>query len=394
MQPSEDNRVNTDMIYLTFADQPSGVFTSQVIDVCKYIDQSFPVKIKLVAFISVRDFSENKKKIVKEHPGALVLPMLPRLSNWHLNRITLFMACLFLRPAGIIARGVLAANLALSVKNSGLVKKVCYDGRGAIAAEWNEYTVTPDERLKAAIPELEKKAVLKSDFRIAVSSRLVNYWNEKYNYNGSAHVVIPCTLGYGFSGTLPAPEEIVSTRRSMGFAPDDLVMVYSGSTAGWQSFSILETFLTPVLRADRKNKVLFLSKPDKSISRLKESFPGQVSEIWVSHREVQQVLSACDYGILIREESVTNKVASPTKFAEYLSAGLAVLISDHIGDYSDFVVNNGCGYLIRSNSIQQLHPLSQQEKLKLTSLVQTNFTKESQNKNYKKLIDSISYHLN
>ncbi len=391
MQLSGHKYVNTAMIYLTFADQPSGVFSSQVIDVCRYMDHSFPVRIRLVAFISFRSFGENRRKIIKEHPGALVLPMLPKLNRWRLNIITLFLVCLFTPGKTIIARGVLAANLALLIRKTGLVKKVCYDGRGAIAAEWNEYIVTPDEQLKREIHSLEKKAVLDADFRLAVSTRLVDYWKAGFQYTGDKHVVIPCTLNSGFSPVLPSPAEVAATRQKLGFHTDDLVMVYSGSTAGWQSFQVLEELLTPLLLSDKRNKVLFLSRPDESISRLKARFPDQVSDSWVSHREVQQVLSACDYGILVREQSTTNQVASPTKFAEYLSAGLAVLISENIGDYSDFVLEHQCGQVIKNKVTGRLPILSPDEKKKLTGLVMANFTKEAQQSNYKKLIDSVTY---
>ena len=391
MQLSGPKYVNTAMIYLTFADQPSGVFSSQVIDVCRYMDQTFPVRIRLVAYISIRGFRENRRKIKKEHPHALVLPMLPKLSRWRMNVFSLFLVCLFTPGKTIIARGVLAANLALLIRKTGLVKKVCYDGRGAIAAEWNEYTVTPDEQLKKEIHSLEKKAVLDADYRIAVSSRLVDYWRTNFQYSVDRHVVIPCTLNSGFSPVLPTPAQKSATRQKLGFNTDDMVMVYSGSTAGWQSFRVLEELLTPLLLSDKRNKVLFLSRPDESISRLKARFPEQVSDSWVSHREVQQVLSACDYGILVREQSITNQVASPTKFAEYLSAGLAVLISENIGDYSDFVLEHHCGQVIKNNVTGKLPVLTAEEKNKLTGLVMANFTKEAQQSNYKKLIDSVTY---
>lgn len=382
------------MIYLTFADQPSGVFSSQVIDVCRFLDTSFPVRIRLVAFISFRGFGKNRNIIKKEHPQAWVFPMIPKLSQWSLNSLTLFFICLFSGQKTIIARGVLAANLALYMKRIGLVKTVCYDGRGAIAAEWNEYTVTPDEQLKKIIRTLECKAVLESDFRIAVSSKLIDYWVSQFAYTGDRHVVIPCTLSTGFSPDLPTPDNYRLARTKLGFNPEDLVMVYSGSTAGWQSFHVLENFLTPVMSKDIHLKILFLSKPDESINRLKAKFPGQVIDKWVSHQEVQQVLSACDYGILIREQSITNQVASPTKFAEYLSAGLPVLISDCIGDYSDFVLKNGCGQIVKETVSNHLRPLSLDEKKNLTTLVMNNFTKEAQRSNYKKLIDSLTFYPN
>lgn len=377
------------MIYLTFADAPSGVFSSQVIDVCKFLEQEFGEKTRLVAFISGRDFKKNKQKIKSESPSAIILPMFPKLGNWRWNAITLFFVCLITGKQSVLARNVLAANLALMMKRAGLVKKAGYDGRGAIAAEWNEYKVTTDENLKKEIAALEKNAVLKSDFCIAVSSKLVEYWREKFGYGKENYVVIPCTLNKGFSFSVPGETEITETRRELGFENDDVIMVYSGSTAGWQSFQLVYNFISSYLRKIKRYKILFMSEPDELIERTEKEFPGQVQRKWVVHRDVQRLLSACDYGILIRENSVTNRVASPTKFAEYLSAGLYVLISEGIGDYTDFTAKHKCGIVVNASLPGNLEKPSAGERKMLADLVKTYFTKEAQKENYRKLIEQL-----
>ena len=68
--------------------------------------------------------------------------------------------------------------------------------------------------------------------------------------------------------------------------------------------------------------------------------------------EVPKYLLAADYGLLIRENTVTNQVASPVKFAEYLACGLPVIISRNLGDYSEFVTKNNCGYLLNEFNFQ------------------------------------------
>jgi len=52
-----------------------------------------------------------------------------------------------------------------------------------------------------------------------------------------------------------------------------------------------------------------------------------------------------DYGLLIRENSVTNQVASPVKFAEYLACGLKVIISEDLGDYTKLSSQKNWGYV-------------------------------------------------
>ena len=67
---------------------------------------------------------------------------------------------------------------------------------------------------------------------------------------------------------------------------------------------------------------------------------------------VFKYLQCCDYGILIREQSDKSKVESPNKYVEYLYVGLKVIITEKLGDYSDFVEKIVVGILskIMSNA--------------------------------------------
>ncbi len=375
------------MIYLTYNDQPSGVYTSQVCDVCRFMNSELNAGLRLIAFISLHDFASNRKKIRTDFPGAWVLPAVPKAKYWRFSALVFALICFLTGERTIIARNIIATQLALFAKMLKLAHVICLDGRGAIAAEWNEYQVVPDESMKRAIAGQEQKAVLNSDFRIAVSSKLIDHWRKTYGYQSDRHVVIPCTLGLGIKPGLPSEAEIEAYRKAQGFSSDDVVLVYSGSTAGWQSFVVLADILGKVLSSDKRYKLLFLAGEDESIRKMKASFPEQVSSKWVKHSEVQQTLLACDYGILYRENSVTNQVASPTKFAEYLSAGLPVIISDHLGDYSDFVRREKCGYVIGPDENVNLTKSGYDQKLHCVKLAELYFTKASNIKQYEILTD-------
>ncbi len=373
------------MIYFSFGDSPSGVLSSQAIDVVKYLRTLTKERIRFLAFISIRSFAKNKALIKAELSDAWVLPMFPKIDTWYWNRFTLALICLLTGERKLIGRNVLAVQMALAVKRMGLLKKVCFDGRGAMAAEWNEYPVVPSQKLKTTIAKLESQAVLNSDFRIAVSQRLVNYWQTNYGYKDERHVVIPCTLSLGFSLSADAHTNVDETAS----VPNDIVLAYSGSTARWQSFYLLENFLTPLLTENKNVKVIFMSGKDEKIDKLVSKFSNQVQRIWVNHEQVQQTLQQADYGILIREQTVTNKVASPTKFAEYLSAGLQVLISPELGDYADFVKQNNCGQIIENDNkiiLQKTTPTQREHNLQL---VKNHFTKASQTEQYQRLLKGM-----
>lgn len=376
------------MIYLTYADQPSGVYSSQVIDVCNFLNESHNAQIRLVSFISLHNFSHNRQKIKREMPSAIVLPMLPRMTSFGFNTLMLFFVLLFLNQRSVIARNVLAARIALRLR-SFLKLKVCFDGRGAIAAEWNEYQVVPLQEWKNSIHTWEKLVVLNVDFRIAVSEELVKYWNERYGYSENKHVVIPCTLNTSFRPEILKQEEIENARKKMKFDADDIILVYSGSTAGWQSFDLLQGFLQKIINNNKNIKVLFLSEKDKNVDQLKAEFPDKIFQTFVKHSEVSGILKSCDIGILIREKSVTNQVASPTKFAEYLSAGLPVIISEGIGDYTSFVKQNDCGWVLDESPLQ-MNRLNISERNRLLQLVNDYFTKKSHNASYTNLIQLMT----
>ena len=77
-----------------------------------------------------------------------------------------------------MARGPFAASLALRLKKAGKISKVIFDARGAYKAELNEYDVIKSETIKQQIAKIEKEVVMNSDFRLAVSQALVNYWKK------------------------------------------------------------------------------------------------------------------------------------------------------------------------------------------------------------------------
>ncbi|MDF2452230.1 MAG: glycosyltransferase [Bacteroidota bacterium] len=348
----------------------------------KFLNTTLQQNVKLVAFVSLRNFFDQKTKIKSDFPDAVVLPMFPGVKRWRKNIFLLRLLCKFKRPTTIIGRSVLATQLAVMIKNSGTIRNVVYDGRGAITAEWKEYGVINDPDMLREISELETEAVLLSDVRIAVSNKLVEYWRSEFNYTGDEHVVIPCTLNKVFTEVVISNEAVARSREKLGLMPDDVVFVYSGSVAGWQSFDLLYTFIAPMLR-NGSNRILFLADKDKNIEKLSKEFPGKVICKKVSAKEVPQYLLAGDYGLLIREKSVTNKVASPVKFAEYLSCGLQVIISDELGDYSEFVAKNSCGS-VHSGFVTAVK-IGLDKKLENQKLAYKNFTKETFVEEYRRI---------
>jgi hypothetical protein len=369
------------VIFLTYNDQPSGIYNSQVIDVINYLNAIQDTgKVQLVALISIRSYFRNKKLIRQRLPESIVVPMIPKVALWRLNY---FLLSFIIKDKTIMARGPFAASLALRLKRSGKIDKVIFDARGAYKAELNEYDVVPNEKIKREIASIEKDVVLNSDFCLAVSQALVNYWKKEFNYGSYKHIVVPCTLSKDLQFDFPTREKISEIKNQIGFSEKDIVIVYSGSSAGWQSFSLIEKILSDIFEKNSDVKLLWLTNHVPQNSSFINQFKNRIKTAWVKPEDVKNYLLAGDHGFLYREDSVTNQVASPVKFAEYLSCGLNVLISQHLGDFSDFVAKNNCGNVGKINSVAKV---SYEQKQKNHELAMKYMLKEDYRTEYLKLM--------
>ncbi len=148
--------------------------------------------------------------------------------------------------------------------------------------------------------------------------------------------------------------------------------------------------LSPLLDRDHRIKILFLSKENNDNKSFQEKHKGRIFIKWLEHKDIISYLHCCDYGILLREQSVTNKVASPVKFAEYLYAGLPVLITKNLGDFSEYVKSNNCGHVLDEECPDWsfLQNIERSEKEKCFELAKNNFMKASirNQESYKKLL--------
>ena len=368
------------MIFLTYNDAPDGIYYSQVIDVCRFWEDTFKERARLIAFISLRDFFVNKRKIRIAYPDSTVLPMFPGIENWKMNVLRLKFTMLFKKKQTVIARGVFATLMALQSKK---FSKVCFDARGAYAAEWEEYMKGYSQAIAAKMKDIERDALTKADFRIAVSQKLVDYWNEAYNYTSNNHVVIPCTLDSTLQLEYSAKAN-TEVRKSIGIIDDEILLVYSGSSAQWQSFTKLSEYISVAFNQNSKIKLLMLCKPGAE-KELSTRYPGRVIQAWVKPDEVPLYLAAADYGLLVREPSVTNRVSSPVKFAEYMAAGLPVIISEGIGDYSALVKDKACGHLADTVNWAGLKRTDGMEGQRIQQIAKDCFSKSPYTDSYKRI---------
>jgi glycosyltransferase involved in cell wall biosynthesis len=86
--------------------------------------------------------------------------------------------------------------------------------------------------------------------------------------------------------------------------------------------------------------------------------PDRYNIVSVPFSEVPTHLAAADVAVLLRHPSAINSVASPVKFAEYLSCGLPVIVTSQIGDFSSLVQREGLGLVLSQPRVSETSRLA------------------------------------
>lgn len=251
-------------------------------------------------------------------------------------------------------RGATAANLALRVSAPDPRFRVVFDCRGLDAVEflyvrgYRSAEDAPPEicREADARDEAQRQAALNSHAMICVSQTMKREVVAAWSVPPDRIWVIPC------GADIEAGERAIAARAAMRQQlglQGKFVVAYCGSLMAWQMPE--ESLAVFRLVAGMRSDAHFLAITTQpagmaaAVDRVGLS-ADQRTIVSVPGMEVPAYLAAADAGLLIRESSPVNRVASPVKFAEYLSCALPVIVSDAVGDYSDLVQREGLGAVL------------------------------------------------
>lgn len=269
---------------------------------------------------------------------------------------------------GIVISGVAAYILAPALRSSG--PPLFVDVHGPLE-EWLDYpprfarSRLISGALYRAGKRLERLAMKCSIGALVVSEPLERYVRERYPVREV--FTIP-------SGTLEnlSSNELQNNRRTwrerLGLS-GNTVFVYSGGLSRWQLIGkACELFrnmkmLCPDIR-------LLLLTPHPQRARAIALDTGVAEEdllsITLPPTEAVEALAACDVGVMLRETRITNEMAFPNKFAEYLQAGLLIITSPGLEQPSKIVTKYGIGLSVHPDELgdlamlQRLHGLIEQ----------------------------------
>lgn len=118
------------------------------------------------------------------------------------------------------------------------------------------------------------------------------------------------------------------------YARDPRLVIYAGGLQPWQR---VNEMLDAVAACQARFRFLFLTgEPDKLRAQLRERGLTGVDVDSVLATKIPDYLQTASLGFILRDDSIINRVACPTKLVEYLRFGVVPIVEEpHIGDFSE-----------------------------------------------------------
>lgn len=185
-----------------------------------------------------------------------------------------------------------------------------------------------------------------TDGFFVVTSALRKYVEKKYRTKkGAVFYEVPCAA----SGMAFPEKEYECYRRAYrkkyGIDGDTVVFVYSGGTSPWQCIDeTIELYKKIAEGMDQKSALLVFSYNADQI-RAKIADVPSISVDSYESSELRKVLCAGDYAFLLRRDCVTNNVAFPNKYLEYIQARMKIIGTPYIYEVASQIRKYGTGFL-------------------------------------------------
>ena len=327
------------LIYI--ANKNVSVYNSQVVSLLNNFVQNYKIS-EIVLIIGVQNKSERK---LLTHIDERIkikyyqhYPQYPVIQNKTIASISRALSSMNNINEYVIhvRNDILAFYVYKSLLSIGAkTNKLIVDIRGAGLEQFMEYSNKNIFIKKLKISQREKvfKTLKKIQHISVVSESLKSYVINKVGETNSKIHVNSCIANTNFYFSKTRKEKI---RDILNINNDETLIVLStGGNNAWQN---------------TENSINILSKLNCKILNLSkvEVNKPNVINIFVPYEEMPKYLCAADLALIWREKSITNKVASPVKFSEYIACGLPVITNNSIDLVSDFLLKNNTGLIIDS----------------------------------------------
>jgi glycosyltransferase involved in cell wall biosynthesis len=200
---------------------------------------------------------------------------------------------------------------------------------------------------------IERLCAAKSDYLICASKSLKRYFKKRYKVKKKIDVIPNISLFP--RRDLNELNRVRADLRKQFNLEDSIVLLHIGSFLQWTDTKKTVEIFRKLREYFPKVFLLIVTYEEKgmisSFLLKNKIFAPEFLVTHVPHDEIHKFAPVGDLGLIIRDNSLINQVAFPTKFSEYLACGVPVLCSSSIKDIAHDVKKHGLGYVLTENEL-------------------------------------------
>lgn len=296
------------------------IFNSQVLTLYNIHSKKF--NMKLICFDDYRSMEHKRQQDVhlyKKYP----FNFLPICIKFHASQIK---KSIVDKTDIFHCRSQFSTLIAIYLKRKYKLKsKIIADIRGEVYQEFVE-SDTKWKFLKNYHLINDRKVLSEADCIFYVSLKMKEHYTNKFKLNKANTFIFPTIVNdtYFFQ----SQEYRSKLRNELNIKSDEICLAYVGGCNYWQNVDVILKEFVKKRALNSKYKLLFITNQEfeaKQILTDNNLSCDGIIFLNLEYKNVGSYLNVADAGIIIRNDSIINKVASPTKINEYSAVGLPII---------------------------------------------------------------------
>lgn len=258
--------------------------------------------------------------------------------------LSALLSALARRPHIVHARSYLPAAVADVVATLSPRARMVFDCRGMVGDEYVDAGHwTEDDTAYRLTKRFERRFFHRAEGLVVLTEALLR-WLRAHDLLPAATeaMAIPCCVDT--TRFRPDMAERTRTRQQLGLTAQ-LTVVYAGTLGSWYQEPEMVRFVAALrrLRPDTRLLVATRAPTDRLRTLARQHGIGDDDLLirLVAPQAMPALLAAADLGLSFIKPCFSKMGSSPTKVAEYLGAGLPVVMNAGIGDVDDLAVERG-----------------------------------------------------
>ena len=234
-------------------------------------------------------------------------------------------------------------------------RKLLFDARGLMAEEYVDGGIWKKSSLLYHCTAMFEKHLLKKADAVVVLSENIRQFllTSNYLYSNSQKkrqiTVIPCCVDVKKFNRFSILD---TSLREKNHLEGKFVFLYSGSLGTWYLLEEMCDFFAAAKTVIPNAYFLILThSPAESVIRCwseKKLDPADFAVKNCAFENMPEMLTLADAGIFFIKPSLSKRASCPIKFAEFLAAGIPVVINAGIGDTDTIVKTHKVGVVVEA----------------------------------------------